>query len=138
MFKLLFLLFLIVPVVEIYLLIEVGSRIGAASTVLLIILTAMLGAFLLRIQGITTLARVQQSLDQGELPATELIGGLMLLLAGALLLTPGFFTDAVGFICLIPDIRNRVANSLLQSFFRTHVQKHQSSPVTLEGEYWEE
>jgi UPF0716 protein FxsA len=98
----------------------------------------MLGAFLLRIQGITTLARVQQSLDQGKLPATELIGGLMLLLAGALLLTPGFFTDAVGFICLIPDIRNRVANSLLKSFFQTHVQKQESSPVTLEGEYWEE
>jgi UPF0716 protein FxsA len=138
LFKLLFLLFLIVPVVEIYLLIEVGSRIGAASTILLIIFTAMLGAVLLRIQGITTLARVQQSLNQGKLPATDLVGGLMLLLAGALLLTPGFFTDAVGFICLIPDIRNRVANSLLQSVFRKHIQKHQSSPVTLEGEYWEE
>jgi UPF0716 protein FxsA len=138
LFKLLFLLFLIVPAVEIYLLIEVGSRIGAASTILLIILTAMLGAFLLRIQGIMTIARVQQSLDQGKLPATELVGGLMLLLTGALLLTPGFFTDAVGFICLIPNIRNRVANSLLKSFFQTHVQKQKSSPVTLEGEYWEE
>jgi UPF0716 protein FxsA len=131
-------LFLIVPVVEIYLLIEIGSRIGAPSTIILIVLTAVLGAFLLRIQGIATLARVHQSLEQGKLPATELLEGLMLLLAGALLLTPGFFTDSVGFICLIPDIRTRIAQSLLQSFFQAHVQKHKSSSVTLEGEFWEE
>ena len=138
MFRLLFLLFLVVPVIEIYLLIEVGSRIGAPFTILLILLTAVLGAALLRIQGLTTLARVQRSLDQGELPAMDLLGGLLLLVAGAFLLTPGFFTDTVGFILLVPEIRNRVAQSLLQTVFQAHIRRHHPSHVTLEGEFWEE
>ena len=138
LFRLLFLLFLVVPVIEIYLLIAVGSRIGAPSTILLILLTAVLGAALLRIQGLNTLARVQRSLDQGELPAMDLLGGLQLLVAGAFLLTPGFFTDTVGFILLVPHIRNRVAQSLLQTVFQAHIHRYHSSRVTLEGEYWEE
>ena len=138
MFRLLFLLFLVVPVIEIYLLIEVGSRIGAPFTILLILLTAVLGAALLRIQGLTTLARVQRSLDQGELPAMDLLGGLLLLVAGAFLLTPGFFTDTVGFILLVPEIRNRVAQSLLQTVFQAHIRRHHPSHITLEGEFWEE
>ncbi len=92
LFKILFLLFIFVPLIEIYLLIEIGAHIGAMPTIALIIFTAVLGVFLLRLQGLMTLAKVRHSMDQGELPAAALLEGLMLLIAAALLLTPGFFT----------------------------------------------
>ena len=111
---LLFILFLVVPLVEIYILIEVGSRIGAWWTILLIVLTAFVGARLVRLQGIATWRRFQTSLLQNELPALALLEGLCLLLAGALLLTPGFFTDGVGFAILIPGFRRLVINRLFR------------------------
>jgi len=95
-FRYLFLLFLLVPLVEIYFLIQVGKVIGAGWTVFFVVFTAVLGAALLRVQGLSTLNRVQRSLERGRLPAVELLEGLMLLVAGALLLTPGFVTDAIG------------------------------------------
>jgi len=104
-FRSLFLVFLIIPIIEIYLLIKVGSVIGAIPTILAIVGTAALGAFLLRYQGISTLNRVQTSIRNGEVPAIEMFEGLILLICGALLLTPGFFTDAIGFVALIPGIR---------------------------------
>jgi len=113
-FQSLFLVFLLVPVLEIYLLIKVGSLIGALPTVFMVVFTAVLGAFLLRVQGFATLARFQRSVEQGQLPATTLIEGALLLLAGALLLTPGFFTDAVGFVLLVPPLRRRLAAYLLR------------------------
>jgi UPF0716 protein FxsA len=91
-FGTLLLLFLIVPLAEIYLLIKAGGAIGALNTVALVVFTAVVGAWLLRLQGLATLRRVQLSLEQGELPETALIEGVMLLLAGALLLTPGFIS----------------------------------------------
>ncbi len=141
MFRIVFLLFIIVPIIEIYLLIAVGSRIGALNTILIIIITAIIGTSLLRLQGLSTLARVQENIDRGKLPATEIIEGLMLLVSGALLLTPGFFTDAVGFLCLIPGIRIHVANYLLRHFLasrRGQTTAEQQDNVTIEGEYWEE
>lgn len=105
MFRILFLLFLIVPVVEIYLLIQVGSVIGALNTIGVVIGTAILGAYLFKRQGLSTFARVQETMARGEIPAIEMMEGIVLLITGALLLTPGFFTDAVGFIFLIPAIR---------------------------------
>jgi len=113
MFRLLFLLFLIIPAIEIALFIHIGGAIGVIATLLLILVTAILGVILLRLQGLITLARVQESLNRGEVPAVELIEGLMLLLSGALLLTPGFFTDVVGFAVLIPGVRRGVAIGLL-------------------------
>lgn len=113
-----FLLMLIaVPVVEIYFLIQVGSVIGAFPTVLLIVFTAVLGAFLFRLQGMSTVQRVQASLSRGELPALEMIEGAMLLFSAGLLLTPGFVTDVVGFACLVPMIRRKFALSVLESQF---------------------
>ena len=109
-----FILFLVVPLVEIYLLLEVGSRIGALWTIFLIVLTAFVGARLVRLQGIATWHRFQTSLSQNELPALALVEGLCLLVAGALLLTPGFFTDAVGFAGLIPGIRRALIHRLLR------------------------
>ena len=108
MFRILLLLFLIVPITEIYLLIQVGGILGVWPTVFLVVFTAVLGAWLLRIQGFSTLKRVQASLSRGEIPAIEMLGGILLLLSGALLLTPGFFTDTIGFLMLIPVLRRVV------------------------------
>lgn len=104
-FPVLLLLFFTVPLFEIYLLLQVGSRLGVIPTVALVVLTAVMGAFLLRLQGISTWLRVQQSLEGGRLPAREMLDAAALLVAGVLLLTPGFFTDALGFALLIPGIR---------------------------------
>ncbi len=112
-FRFLFLLFILVPFVEIYLLIEIGSVIGAPWTIFCVVLTAVIGAWLVRIQGLATLTRLRRNLDEGALPAMELVEGVFLLVAGVLLLTPGFFTDAVGFACLTPPLRRAVARHLI-------------------------
>lgn len=125
MFRWLLLLFLLVPLIEIYVLIKVGGLVGALPTVLLVVLTAVLGAALMRMQGLSTLARVRTSLDRGEIPATELVEGALILIAGALLLTPGFVTDAAGFACLVPPWRRLLARWLLaRGIARLHVQGH--------------
>lgn len=139
MFRILFILFLIVPLIEIAILIEIGKVFGAAYTIALVVGTAALGAALFRQQGLSTLAKVQLSLNEGDLPATELIEGLMLLIAGALLLTPGFFTDVFGFLVLIPPLRNKIARSLLINFLQTHivnVRKTDSGRI-IEAEHWD-
>lgn len=101
----LFLVFVLVPLAEIYVLIRVGSSIGAWPTIALVVLTALVGVALLRQQGLITLGRGLQRLDRGELPLTQMLEGLMLALAGAMLLTPGFLTDLLGFALLVPAFR---------------------------------
>lgn len=101
----LFLLFLIVPLLEVYLLIEVGQAIGAGITIAAVVATALLGAALARYQGMVTLTHLYTQLHRGEIPAQALFEGACLLVAGALLLTPGFFTDAIGFTLLTPPLR---------------------------------
>jgi UPF0716 protein FxsA len=108
-FPVLFLLFLAIPVLEIYCFILVGGWIGALPTVLLVILTAAVGAALARHQGLATLQRLQMTLARGELPAVELFEGVILLVGALLLLTPGFITDLVGFFCLFPATRRALA-----------------------------
>ena len=98
-------LFIVVPLIELYLIIEVGSHIGALWTVLIVIMTAVIGVQLLRLQGFNTLRRAQQNMAQGSLPAMEMMEGIVLAVGGALLITPGFITDALGFLCLIPATR---------------------------------
>jgi UPF0716 protein FxsA len=105
MFPLITVIFLVVPIIEIYLLIQVGQVIGAGWTIFLVVFTAVIGVWLLRIQGLSTLMRAQQKMQQGELPAREILEGMGLVVAGALLLTPGFFTDTVGFLLLFPPTR---------------------------------
>ena len=119
--KFLFLLFLVVPLLEIYLLIEVGSAIGAMLTIFLVVFTAMLGAVLVRVQGFSTLTRVQSQLNDGQVPALEIMEGVCLFVAGALLLTPGFFTDAVGFVLLTPPLRRSIIRYFLERQM-SHVQ----------------
>ena len=106
--RLLLLLFLAVPLAEIYVLIEVGSAVGAAAAIALVVLTAAAGAALMRAQGLATLLRARASMARGEAPALELLEGAVILVSGVLLLTPGFITDAAGFACLIPAVRRRL------------------------------
>lgn len=106
-------LFFLIPLVEIYFLIQVGGVIGVLPTILLVVLTAVVGAFLLRQQGLSTLARFQASVAKGEVPASAMLEGVMLIIGGALLMTPGFFTDAIGFACLLPFSRKWLAKAML-------------------------
>jgi UPF0716 protein FxsA len=110
----LLMLFVIMPVVEMWVLIEVGSEIGALTTIGLVLLTAMLGLALLRQQGVSTLMRANQRMQSGQLPAQEMVEGIFLAVGGALLLTPGFITDGVGFACLIPGLRQIIIGRLLK------------------------
>lgn len=115
MFRVLFVLFLLIPLIEIYFLIQVGQVIGAGWTIFLVVATAVIGAFLLRLQGFHTLHRAQASMSRGEIPATEMMEGLCLLVSGALLLTPGFFTDTVGFLLLMPPVRQMLIRQMLKN-----------------------
>ncbi len=105
--------FIVIPIIEMFVLIEVGGLIGAIPTIALVVLTATAGVWLLRLEGVATMRRVQEKLSRGELPETEVLEGAMLLVGGALLLTPGFITDALGFVCLVPPLRRPVARWLL-------------------------
>ena len=139
-FSILFLALLTVPVFEIYLLIKVGAQIGPGYTILLVFVTAILGAYLLRMQGLSTFARAQDSLKKNEMPAMEMMEGLILLFTGALLLTPGFFTDTIGFLCLIPVIRQFLVKKMISKFTviqatNTHTETKTESK-TIEGEFW--
>ena len=99
-----------------YILIEVGGIIGSWPTIALVVLTAVIGVGLIRAQGFATMMRGMARLDVGELPATEIVEGVMLALAGALMVTPGFVTDTAGFILLTPPARRRLAAELLRRF----------------------
>ena len=138
----LFFIFIIVPLVEIYVLIEVGEVIGAAWTVVAVVTTAILGAWLVKLQGILTFQRAINSMRSGEAPATELAEGLFLLLAGAFLITPGFVTDTIGFLCLTPPLRRSAASFLISRIFvkrrGTGSQKqHSSNSDTFEKDFRE-
>ena len=104
----LFLAFTIIPVVEIYLLIQIGTIFGALTSIALVIVTGFLGAYLARIQGLQTLFRIQKSLREGQMPSRELLDALLIGIAGLVLLTPGFLTDAFGFLLLIPNTRTAI------------------------------
>lgn len=150
------LLFIIIPLVELYLIIKVGGYIGALWTVIIVIMTAVIGVNLLRLQGFNTLRRAQQSMEQGAMPAMEMMEGIVLAVGGALLITPGFLTDTLGFLCLIPASRRAIIRSFIRrgSFqmhgFHSHEYHHRqyrdndqaggsssqgSEGRTLEGEF---
>lgn len=107
-----------------FILIEVGGAIGVFPTVGLVVLTAICGVWLLRHEGIATLSRVQDKLRNGEIPETELLEGIMLIIGGALLLTPGFATDTIGFVCLIPGLRRPLAARIIRSTAFGNFQLH--------------
>ena len=111
----LILFFLVVPLVELYFLIRIGDSIGAGYTIFFVVLTAVIGAALVRYQGLATFLRAQGELARRRMPAMEVIEGALLLLAGAMLLVPGFISDALGFLILIPPLRQGVARRFLQA-----------------------
>jgi UPF0716 protein FxsA len=105
MFFKLFILFAIIPIAELYLLIKIGGMIGAFNTVLIILLTAVIGAYLAKTQGFIVIRRINQALNEGRIPTQELLDGLFVLLGGFTLLTPGFLTDFIGLSMLFPLTR---------------------------------
>lgn len=114
MFLKLFLAFTLIPVAEIYLLITVGGYIGAMNTVLLVILTGFSGAYLARIQGMQTMFRVRESLQQGVMPSGDLVDALLIFIAGIVLLTPGFITDVAGILLLFPPTRAYLKKAVMK------------------------
>ena len=105
MFFKLFLAFTLVPFIEIYLLIKIGGQVGAFNTILIVILTGLLGASLARLEGIKTMTKVRDSLNRGDLPAEEMLDAMLIFVAGVVLLTPGFITDLTGLALLVPKLR---------------------------------
>lgn len=137
----LFLLFVIVPIVEIGLFIQVGGAIGLWPTLLIVVLTALAGTILMRAQGVLTLQRLQTALAEGRNPTDPMAQGAMILVAGVLLLTPGFFTDALGFALLLPPVRvliiRAVSNRLKTAGFTatTTQSRRPASDDTIDADY---
>ncbi|MFT5117426.1 MAG: UPF0716 protein FxsA [Kiritimatiellia bacterium] len=140
----LLLLLVIIPIVEMWLLITVGQHMGAVPTIALVLLTAFMGISLLRYQGAMTLLKARMKMNSGEMPAREMADGLFFAVGGALLLTPGFVTDAIGFACLTPGIRTVLisffAKNLFSGQFNVHSGGFQSAQKTdandvLEGDF---
>lgn len=136
MFARLFLVFVAVSLLEIFVFIQVGSIFGPWVTISLVILTALIGSALVRSQGIQLIQELQQRLAQGEMPGLQLVEGIMLLMTGVLLVTPGFVTDFCGLLLLQPAIRKSMAGFALKHIkFNPNVsmsgfggQAHQSDP----------
>ncbi|MGL1957282.1 MAG: FxsA family protein [Colwellia sp.] len=122
MFRLLFVLFIIIPIIEITVLMQVGELLGVWPTIAIVIVSAWLGAKYVRQQGLATLQSVQTKMAQGEMPSEEIVTGLMLLVAGVLLVTPGFVTDIFGLSLLVPSVRHALAKTAQQ-----HIKVNQFS-----------
>lgn len=115
MFAKLFIAFAVLPVIEIYVLIHVGSIIGALNTVALVLLTAFAGAWLARAEGTQTMLRIRESMHRGVMPTNELVDAAIILAAGLVLLTPGFITDGLGLLLLFPPTRKCFKDWLIRA-----------------------
>lgn len=135
----LIIIFFIISIAEVYAFIVVGSEIGAFKTLLLCILTAIIGGGIVRFQGLETLMKAQQALMGGKMPLNEIFNGFCIVIAGVLLLTPGFVTDSIGFLLLFPPFRAFLQQYLLKNprFHANIYQKQQSNDesIIIEGEY---
>ena len=139
----LFVLFVALPIVEIYVLVRVGSVIGALPTIALVIGLSAFGAWLVRHEGLGVLQRVRTALDAGQLPARELLDGALILIGGVLLLTPGFVTDVFGLCCLLPPVRTWLIRALARRALVVASRRGPGpdagapgrGPRTLDGEY---
>jgi len=129
LFKLL-ILFVTVPIIELWILLDIGRAIGSLPTILLIILTGIVGAYLTKLQGLITIRKIRENLRGGIMPSEELIDGLLIVLAGGFLITPGLLTDFSGFLLLIPKSRNVIKRYLKNKFRswidtkRVHIEFH--------------
>ena len=130
MFAQLLTLFVVVPFVELYILIELGSRIGVAATLGIVIITGIVGAYLAKYEGLYVLRRIQMELASGSMPADALFDGVLVLIGGVLLLTPGILTDATGFLLLLPGSRG-----LFKMYIKRWVErKIQSGQMTFQAQ----
>ena len=129
----LLLLFIVLPAVELVLLIEIGRRLGSVETVALIVLTGIVGAALARSQGLQVLSRIQAEVAGGRLPADPLVDGMILLVAAALLVTPGVLTDAFGLLCLAPGFRRLLKAGLRRRFERAVAEGRVQVEVDVRG-----
>jgi UPF0716 protein FxsA len=116
MFVKLFLCFTLIPIVELYLLIKIGTVIGGLNTILIVILSGVLGAWLARLEGLNTLTRLRINMQQGLMPAEELLDAVIIFIAGIMLITPGFMTDTAGLLLLWPFTRNKFKQIMRKKF----------------------
>tara|TARA_Y100001001_G_C7923691_1_gene279588 strand:- start:14 stop:469 length:456 start_codon:yes stop_codon:yes gene_type:complete len=146
-------IFVVVTLAEIYVLVSVGDAIGAWSTILLVIITALIGSTLLKQQGWSIMAKAQQSIAEGRTPALEMLEGVVILVSGVLLLTPGFITDGLGLLGLMPWSRSYFINHFLEknaervfsqrnSVFINRTKSSETKTANkdepIEGEFWED
>jgi UPF0716 protein FxsA len=117
-FTLLLLAFILLPLVELAILMEIGRRLGTLPTIALVVLTGALGAFLAKQQGLGVLRRIRADMQAGRMPGPAIVDGVLILLAGAVLITPGVLTDVVGFLCLVPATRAAIRASLWRAIER--------------------
>lgn len=134
MFGVLALLFIVLPIVELYVIVQVAQGIGVLETVGLLVLIALLGAWLVRFQGLGVLARAQRELDAGQVPTTSLLDGLLILVAGVLLVAPGFVTDVLGVLLIVPPTRV-LLRSLLVRRYRQRIRAGSTPRVTRFGRF---
>ena len=104
-----FLIFIIIPIIEITIFITVGSNFGILNTIAIILITALIGIFLVRRRGLSLLFNARQNMSEGVMPTNEIKGGIFLLISGLLLITPGFFTDCIGFVVFLKPVQNLIA-----------------------------
>ena len=116
-----FLLFIFIPIIEITIFISIGSNIGILNTIVIILTTALVGIFLVRRQGMSLLFNAQKNMSQGIMPTEEIKGGIFLLISGLLLITPGFFTDCIGFSMFLKPVQNFVAQKA-KKYFSSHMR----------------
>ena len=129
------LLFVVFPILELWVLIRVGAAIGAGLTIGLVVLSAMLGIAILNRQGFRTLARVRARVARGEEPSAAVLDGMVLAVAGLLLLIPGFLTDVLALLALIPALRARLVRRLLASTHPRYGAPPPRNSRVIEGEY---
>ena len=129
----LFLAFTLIPVSEIYILITIGGQIGILPSIALVILTGIVGASLARSQGLQTLGRIQDSFQQGLVPGEELLNALLIAIAGVVLLTPGFLTDAAGLFLLIPATRTLCREWLKRRMESVYAQRNTDNGPIIHG-----
>ena len=124
MFLFFFVIFFTLPIIEIYFLMAIGKSIGSLNTITLVMLTAILGAILVRSEGISTVLRIKRALRRNELPALELVEGGILIISAVLLLTPGFVTDSIGLFFLLPPTRRLSAEFAVAHIIAKNVDPH--------------
>lgn len=132
MFLRLLLLFTVVPLLELFILVKLGNLVGVAPTIALVIVTGVLGAWLARVQGLGVVRRLRSELAEGRLPAEAVIDGLLILVAGAVLLTPGLITDTVGFVLLVPPGRAAIRKIVAGAFAR---KVNRQDPTVIDVEW---